>query len=523
MELKQHLIHRNDYKAEAKKQITIGEDYSVPDGKPDMAKILQKKAMIQIGEVYTEKGKLKIRGILKLQVLYLAERSIEVLSNIEMEFPFDEILYIEGAVSGDHLKIDGKIDDLRLGIVHPGKLSVRALVTLQALIVGTDGHSVTEYVEGNGHLYTKTESFQMAEPVIERKESYRVRDEVLLPVNKPNVEKILWKDLQLRGLELRMQENQLSVKGEVLLFVVYRGEDEVNPIQWFEQTIPFHGNLEVAGMTSEMFGMLDTEISRQEIELKPDYDGELRSFQLELLLDIHMHVYEEQTCHILRDAYSTKEALKLSHQEICYEKLRMCNQAKCRINGQEKVEGDGRILQILGHQAQLVGKSAKVTDQGILKEGMLEIQVLYVTANDKMPFGCVNAVIPYSQLIEIPEMKKEDHWKVNESLEQIYISMPDGNQIEVRGVISMNACVLEQCKVQNVTDIAAEPYNLEEYKKRPGMVIHFVQPKETLWEIAKNNFSTVEDIQRLNELTVEEVMPGEKLLLLKPSAETIFS
>ena len=53
-------------------------------------------------------------------------------------------------------------------------------------------------------------------------------------------------------------------------------------MQWFEQTIPFHGNVEVTGMTPEMFGMLETEISRQDVELKPDYDGELRSFQLEL-------------------------------------------------------------------------------------------------------------------------------------------------------------------------------------------------------------------------------------------------
>ena len=60
MELKQHLIHRNYKKCEAKTQIPIGDDYSVPDGKPDVAGILQKKVEIQIEEVHTEKG--KIRG-----------------------------------------------------------------------------------------------------------------------------------------------------------------------------------------------------------------------------------------------------------------------------------------------------------------------------------------------------------------------------------------------------------------------------------------------------------------------------
>ena len=187
----------------------------------------------------------------------------------------------------------------------------------------------------------------------------------------------------------------------------------------------------------------------------------------------------------------------------------------------EPVGEGARILQILGHRAQLIEKSGKVTEQGILQEGILEVQILYITANDKQPFDCVNVLLPYSQLIEIPGIKKEDHWKVSECLEQIYISMPDGNQIEVRGVIAMNACVLEQCKLQNVTGIVSEPYDMEEYKKKPGMVIHFVQPKETLWEIAKNNRSSTEEIRRLNDLAAEEVTPGQKLILLKTNADHI--
>lgn len=523
MELKQHLIHRKYHKAEAKNQITIGDDYSVPEGKPDIAGILQKKARLQIEEVHTEKGKIKIRGNLKMDVLYLTERSQDAMACLNMEFPFDEILYMEGASSGDNLKIDWNIEDLRVTIIHPGKLSVRALVTLRGGIDGMESYSITENTEGDVQTYTRAEQFTMAEPVLDRKDSYRIRDEVILPVNKPNVQNILWKDLQLRGLDIRMQEGRLAIKGEVLLFVVYQGEEEPASIQWMEQTVPFHGTLDVAGLTPEMFGMLETEIAHQDVELKPDYDGEMRMFQMELLLDIHMHIYEERTCSVLKDAYSTKEQLKLQTEEASYEKLRMCNHAKCRISGQEKPDEDAKILQILGHQAQLQGRRGKAAEQGILWEGSLEVQVLYITSSDRQPFGCVNISVPYSQLIEIPEMKNEDTWKVSEVLEQIFISMPDSNQIEVRGVINLNACVLEQCRLQNVTDITAEEYDLEEYKKRPGMVIHFVQPKETLWEIAKANRSTVEEVKKLNDLSADEVTPGQKLLLLKAAADSVLS
>ena len=192
MELKQNLIHRKYKKCEAKSQITLGDDYSVPDGKPDIASVLQKKAELQVDEVRTEKGKIKLRGILKVNVLYLAQRSLEVLNCLEMEFPFDEVLYMEEATSGDNLKVDWNIEDLRVTIVHPGKISVRAVITLFGEIMAAESYLVTEKMEHSQNTFTKTGSFTMAEPVIERRDSYRIRDEISLPANKPNMQKLLY-------------------------------------------------------------------------------------------------------------------------------------------------------------------------------------------------------------------------------------------------------------------------------------------------------------------------------------------
>ena len=523
MELKQHVIHRKYHKAEAKNQITIGEDFSVPDGKPDIADILQKKAEIQVDEVTTEKGKVRIRGNLKVWVLYLAERSHRTADCIAMEFPFDEILYMEGASTGDNLKIDWNIEELGIGIVHPGKLSVRGLIELWGIIEGEESHLVTENVEGPAEIPAKCEMFSMAQPVFDRKESYRMKDEVILPVNKPNVSRILWKDLQIRGLDLRIQENRVAVKGEALLFAVYEGEEDSGQIQWIEQSIPFHGTVDVSGLTSEMFGIIETAVSRQEIEVKPDYDGEMRMFQVELMLDLHLHIYEEKKVSVLQDAYSTREKLNLQTEEIAYEKLYSCEQAKCRVNGREQAKTEGKILQILGHQATLRGKSSKITEQGILQEGILEVQILFLASGERQPLGMAMVSVPYSQLLELPKMKKENRWRVTETVEQIFVSMAEGNQLEVRGVLKFDVCVMELQQLTNIIGMEVECYNREEDQKRPAMIVHFVQPKESLWEIAKENRTTTEEIRKINDLTVDEVSPGQKLLLIKPAAAEILA
>ena len=196
MDLKQHLIHRNYTKCEAKNQITIGDDYSVPDGKPDVAKILQKRADISVEEVNTEKGKIRIRGFLKVDVFYLAQRSRQVIESLEMQFPFDETMYMDGAVSGDNLKIDWEIEDLRINIVHPGKLDVRSVVMLRGVIKGCENYLITEGVEVEG-IHKREQNYQMAQPAMNKKASYRIRDEVSLSASKPNVQKMLWHHLQM--------------------------------------------------------------------------------------------------------------------------------------------------------------------------------------------------------------------------------------------------------------------------------------------------------------------------------------
>jgi LysM repeat protein len=241
-------------------------------------------------------------------------------------------------------------------------------------------------------------------------------------------------------------------------------------------------------------------------------------FQLELLLDIPMHLYEERSGSRLKDAYSTGKKLTLITEQVPYEKLRMCNQAKCRINRQEMLGEDVKILQVLGHQAKLQKKNRMAAEGGVRCEGVLEVQILYVTANDRQPFENVTLSVPYSQVVEIPGMTPQDAWKISENLEQLLISVPEGNQLEIRGVIQMNVCVMEQCMLENATAITEEAYDPAVFQKEPAMRIHFVQPGETLWSIAKTYRSTVEDIKKLNDFTAEDVMPGQKLLLLKSAA-----
>ena len=48
------------------------------------------------------------------------------------------------------------------------------------------------------------------------------------------------------------------------------------------------------------------------------------------------------------------------------------------------------------------------------------------------------------------------------------------------------------------------------------MVIYFVKPNDTLWEIAKKFRSTVDDIARVNKIEdINKIYPGQQLFIPK--------
>lgn len=61
--------------------------------------------------------------------------------------------------------------------------------------------------------------------------------------------------------------------------------------------------------------------------------------------------------------------------------------------------------------------------------------------------------------------------------------------------------------------------DMEKLQALPGMVGYIVQNGDSLWNIAKENHTTMEKIRELNQLSGEEVHKGQRLVILKAVSE----
>ena len=194
----------------------------------------------------------------------------------------------------------------------------------------------------------------------------------------------------------------------------------------------------------------------------------------------------------------------------------MKNYSKCRISDKLKVEeSPHKILQICHGEGKIKVDEARVVENGILAEGVLELRILYIISDDEMPFYAAETAVPFSHVVEAPGITRDCRYHLRTDLEQLSTTMIDSNEIEIKAVVNLNAVVLKCRQEEIIREIREEELDMEELQNMPGIVRYLVQPGDTLWDIAKQFYTTSEEIRQLNHLTSDEINPMDSLLLVK--------
>lgn len=516
MDLSKKYIHMNQEKGKAVTQITLDDDFNVPDMKPDLIRIILDKGEIRLDETTITQDHVWLKGVLKFSLLYRSDQEAGKISSMSGEIPFQESLAIDGANEYDTAKMSWEMEDLSIGIINSRKLSVKALVVLKAVIDEIYDEDVVTGVEGESGVQLLENTLSAMQLFLAKKDTYRFKEEIVLPSNKPNIRQILWKSVQLRSVEMRLSDHQLGIKGEVLVFVLYEGEEEEEHLQWMETALPFSGAIDCNGCEDDMVCDVSYDIAGIELEAKPDYDGEERMLHLELVLDLEIQVFTEEEDRIVEDLYAVNEKLTPVYQESIFEKLLMRNGSKCKIAEKMNLDKNQEpILQICASEGNAVVEQTEIVEGGIQVEGTLQMNILYVTSDDRMPVASMKDILPFHYLIEAPGINESCRFHLQTGIDQLTTVMTDSSQVEVKAVLNLNCVVFEQQKVRKITEVVQEPLNIEELQESPGIIGYIVKEGDKLWDIAKENFTTISEIVKTNQLSSEQVKSGDKILIIK--------
>jgi len=71
-------------------QVTLDDDFNVPDSKPDIIRLLKPDGEIKITDKKQMNGKLLLNGSLLFRILYISDDTSRPLHTLQGELPFSE-------------------------------------------------------------------------------------------------------------------------------------------------------------------------------------------------------------------------------------------------------------------------------------------------------------------------------------------------------------------------------------------------------------------------------------------------
>jgi hypothetical protein len=514
MELRREEIQMMHVKSRATSQVTFDVDYNVPDVKPDVGRMIQNKGEVRMDEVRVNDGQTFLRGSLNVELLYVAEEEGKICS-LSARLPLEETMNLTGLVSGDKVCLKWEIEDLSLHLIHSRKLNIKAIVTFYAVVDELAGVRLPVEVD-DPEVSVKKKQMQLLSLAVHKKDTFRAKEDIVLTSNKPNISRMIWNDLEVRGTDLRPEENVIRVKGEIFAFILYEGDDEADPLQWLEYSIPFNGEVECGGCRAEMIPNIELSVVNQGVEVKPDADGEERVFSVDVVLELDMKLYQEEEHQVLLDVYTPLRQCIPHGKNTMLESLLVRNFSRCRLSDRIPVrETSGKILQLCHSRGSVKVDQTTIVENGIQVEGIVRMKILYITGDDAMPFYSMDAMLPFNHVVEARGIRPDCVYYLRTDLEQLSTTMLDGNEIEVKAAVSLNVLVLNCLEERIIERVEEQPLDMETIRTMPGITVYIVKSGDTLWDIAKGFYTTVEEICALNELEETQVRPGQPLLLVK--------
>lgn len=535
MELITKRIHTNQTKCHSDIQLTLEDDINVPDSKPDMEHIIKVQGEIQILETTSETDRVTVRGSLLFSVLYLSSADFRPIHTMNGQIPFEELVNMENAVSEQEIHCHYDLEDCQASMINSRKISIRSILSLhlcqdenEDLEIGTRivsdeaARADMEDISTPEGLYQKYQTMTLTNMAMQRKDLFRIKEDSILPKGKPNCESLLYYELCPKGLATRLSEDGIRISGDLSVFVLYTPEEDERNLEYYETELPFDGIVSCPGCNEDMVADIAILPGKKMLEFRPDEDGENRLIDIEMTLHLEMKFYQEESFEYLEDAYSTSCELQLQHQEARTRRLRLKNQSALRISDRIKTEPEKEsILQLCNATGSIQIDDQKITEDGIHLEGVLQVEILYITEDDTKPLNILHGTIPFEHLIEVKGIQPSDSYELQTDITDLGVIMLDQEEIEVKALLSLSVLVFTNLDGEIVSAIQEIPLDMKHFQEMPGLVGYIVKDGDSLWKIAKTYHTTVDSIRELNHLEQSEIHKGDKLLLLK-QAEGIF-
>ena len=512
MDLRQQYIKRDRQIAKEYAQVTFDDDYIVKDNKPDILKVICAAGDVLTEEIKTINEAVWISGRVNFYIIYRSDTG-SMPERIDGMIPFQEKIFVDNLTELNSVKVTGKIDDIMVSIINSRKVSVKGIISFEVTAEEMEEFPITGGMEEGEKYQEKVSEQELLELRQMKHDVMRIKTEIQLPKTKGNIANIICSYLDVRNLDKDLGQEKLTVRGEVYYCVIYQSEE--GEMEWVDGMTSVTGDMKNDNPDFDLY-WVKLNMTQQDIEAEMDYDREMRQLAIELVFDVELESWKTERVEKLDDVYSLSENIEPDYTMEEISELLIKNQAKCRMFETINLDqGQEKILQICGAKSHANIERTSLCDHGVMVEGVLELHIMYITADDVFPIAHRYEQLPFEQCVDVNDVTESTQIKLESDVEQIQINLLDNMTYEIKAVVNINLLAIEKKQIEVINSVKKIEEDKNQKDDIPGMVGYTTKPDETLWDVAKRYKTTIEKILEINDLKTDNIKGSEKIIIAK--------
>lgn len=385
-----------------------------------------------------------------------------------------------------------------------GRLILRAviLLTAEAVLPRTVSYlrdlAAHPYVQKDMQTLSLQRAVGEGEGILLLKEEFDLSDVL-------QVKETLYATAQARAEDIAGgADGRATVTGTVMVEAYHTSLMPGRPLIYTRHSVPFE---QTVNLTGALGNQMAAHTAVQDVAVLSQDNGDGgKLMRAEVQLHTQVSAMEDMETEVIRDAFTTQgETLDLTRQPVEF-RAGTVNEQTAESGKVTLVLPDGspRIKTVLAAFARPVLMQAEQKNGKLHTEGVLEITLLYMTDDSEEPIS-VTLEEPFSRAFaaDVPADAA-----LQLSVTQADAGAVTGDRVEMKYILNLHATGV----VKNRSAVIVNAQEGEDAPVSKGVGLYFVQPGDTLWDIARHYRMAEEDICAMNPDLQPQPQPGTPVI-----------
>lgn len=264
------------------------ETIRLPAAVSNIRRIVDVDNAVQITEIITAYNRVRVRGIVRSNLLFVNERG--QLEYAELTYGFNENFVFNGVTPEMSAYVDTNILREEASLVDSRQLRLRTEVAFRILVVVEELVEVpTDIVSPVDGLYPVSRTILVERIVIEERTRISARDTARIPEGNPDIARVISASGNIRqgSIEVDAERGGVLISGVIDANVIYVAALPQQPVYFAPATIRFSSFLNFPQVRDNMRAFADIDIASMSASQISD-----RELSVRAILDVNLLVTE---------------------------------------------------------------------------------------------------------------------------------------------------------------------------------------------------------------------------------------